>query len=148
MDNIDRDILNIIQTGFPLVAEPYRIVGERLGLSEEETFFRVETMRNEGIIRRIGAVFSSGKLGFVSALCAARVPEEKMAAFVRSVNDHPGVTHNYRRTHEYNIWFTLAARSEEEMLAAFDRFKREAQVDDILILRASRTFKINVNFSL
>ncbi len=148
MDDIDRDILNIIQTGFPLAARPYRIVGERLGLSEEETFCRVEKMRNEGIIRRIGAVFSSEKLGFVSALCAARIPEEKMASFVRIVNDHPGVTHNYRRTHEYNIWFTLAAGSDEEMLAAVDRFKREAQVDDIMILRASRTFKINVNFPL
>jgi siroheme decarboxylase len=148
MEEIDRRILNIIQTGFPLTERPYEAVGRQVGLTEEDTFTRIEKMREEGVIRRIGAVFASGKLGFVSTLCAARVPEERVVPFVRCVNAHPGVTHNYRRNHEYNIWFTLDVRSEEELLAAIAELKRKTHVDDIMTMQAVRTFKINVNFSL
>jgi DNA-binding Lrp family transcriptional regulator len=87
-------------------------------------------------------------MGFVSTLCAARVPEEKMAPFVKTVNDCPGVTHNYRREHEYNVWFTLIAPDDEELSALLAGIKFNSGIDDILSLRAVRTFKINARFEM
>src|SRR5512136_179296 len=103
MDTTDKKILNIIQKDFPVVAEPFKAVAEKLGLGEDDVLKRIKNLKDKGIIRRIGAVFDSKKMGFVSTLCAARVPEERLKAFVDVVNSYAGVTHNYRRSHEYNV---------------------------------------------
>jgi len=121
MDEIDKKILNILQKEFPLEEQPYLIVGERCGISEDEVIRRVQRMKDEGIIRRIGAVFDGTKLGRVSTLCAARVPEEQIDNFVAVVNANKNVTHNYRRNNEYNIWFTVSAASADEL----ENFLRE-----------------------
>ncbi|MBZ4648994.1 MAG: transcriptional regulator, partial [Desulfomicrobiaceae bacterium] len=104
MDAIDRQLLDIIQTDFPLEPRPYAVLGERLGLTEAETLARVRALTARGVIRRIGANFQSRKLGWHSTLCAACVPEDRLDAFVAEVNRHPGVTHNYLRAHRYNVW--------------------------------------------
>lgn len=148
MDPIDKQLLNLIQEDLPITAKPFADAAVRLGIGEAEVLDRIKRLREEGIIRRIGAVFDLRKLGFVSTLCAARVPEEKMAAFVKTVNDCPGVTHNYRREHEYNVWFTLIAPGEEELSALLAGIKLNAGIDDILSLRAVRTFKINARFEM
>jgi DNA-binding Lrp family transcriptional regulator len=148
MDAVDRKLLNLIQEDFPIKSAPFAEVAARLGIDETEVLDRIGRLKDEGIIRRIGAVFDLRKLGFVSTLCAARVPEEKMAAFVKTVNDCPGVTHNYRREHKYNIWFTLIAPDENELLALLAGIKSNTGIDDILSLRAVRTFKINARFEM
>jgi len=148
MDAIDRKLLNLIQEDFPITAAPFAQVAVRLGIGEAEVLDRVGRLTAKGIIRRIGAVFDLRKLGFVSTLCAARVPEEKIPAFVDVVNACPGVTHNYRREHEYNVWFTLIAPDEEELAAALAEIKKETGIVDILSLRAVRTFKINARFEM
>ena len=140
--------LNLIQEDFPITAAPFAEVAARLGIGEAEVLDRIGRLKEEGIIRRIGAVFDLRKLGFASTLCAARVPEEKMAAFVMTVNACPGVTHNYRREHEYNVWFTLIAPGEEALAAALAEIKKKTEIDDILSLRAVRTFKINARFEI
>jgi len=148
MDETDRKLLNLIQEDFPIAAEPFAEVGARLGIGEAEVLRRVARLKEEGIVRRIGAVFDLRKLGFASTLCAARVPEEKMDAFVATVNAHPGVTHNYRRDDDYNVWFTLIAPKEEALEAVLEEIKRETGIGDILSLRAVRTFKINASFEV
>jgi len=148
MDDTDRKLLNLIQEDFPLAEAPFAEAAGRLGIGETEVRARVARLKEEGVIRRIGAVFDLRKLGFVSTLCAARVPEEGMAAFVRMVNARPGVTHNYRREHDYNVWFTLIAPGEEELAAELAGIKRDTGIDDILSLRATRTFKINARFEV
>ncbi len=148
MDEIDKKILNILQKEFPLEEQPFLIVGERCGISEDETISRVLKMKEEGIIRRIGAVFDGAKLGRVSALCAARVPEEKIESFVEIVNASKNVTHNYRRDHEYNIWFTISAATAKELEKFLKEVKEKTGVTDILDMRAVRTFKINASFDL
>jgi len=148
MDDTDKKLLNLIQQDFPITAAPFAEVADRLGIGEAEVRERVGRLKEEGIIRRIGAVFDLRKLGFTSTLCAARVPEEKVYAFAAAVNDCPGVTHNYRREHDYNIWFTLIAPGEEELAAALAEIKKETGIDDILSLRAVRTFKINARFEV
>jgi DNA-binding Lrp family transcriptional regulator len=148
MDETDRKILNILQTRFPLVPEPFDAVGEELGLSGGEIIERVRRLKDEGVIRRIGAVFDSRKLGYASTLCAAKVPEEKMQAFVETVNGYPGVTHNYRRGHEYNVWFTFIAPDAEALEGALAEIRRKTGVEDVISMPAVRTFKINATFEL
>jgi siroheme decarboxylase len=148
MDDTDRKLLNLIQQDFPIAAEPFAEVAVRVGIGEAELLERVGSLKEEGIIRRIGAVFDLRRLGFASTLCAARVPEEAVRKFVEIVNASPGVTHNYRRDDEYNIWFTLIAPGEEELAEWLAGIKRETGIDDILSLRATRTFKINARFEV
>ena len=148
MDEIDKKILNILQKEFPLVEQPFRIVAEKCGISEDETISRVQKMKDEGIIRRIGAVFDGAKLGRVSTLCAARVPAEKIDSFVQIVNTDKNVTHNYRRDNEYNIWFTVSAATAEELEEFLAYVKKKTGVTDILDMRAVRTFKINASFDV
>jgi DNA-binding Lrp family transcriptional regulator len=148
MDDIDRRILTILQKEFPLDAEPYRVIGERVGLTGEDVLRRVTRLRDEGIIRRIGAVFDVRKLGYASTLCAARVPEEKIEDFVAVVNSYRGVTHNYRRGHTFNVWFTFIAPSMAEIEQALEEIKDATGVDQIIIMPATRTFKIDASFDL
>ena len=148
MDEIDKKILNILQKEFPLIEQPFLVVAEKCGISEDETIRRVQKMKDEGIIRRIGAVFDGAKLGRVSTLCAARVPEEKIDNFVQIVNANKDVTHNYRRNNEYNIWFTVSAATAAELEVFLTEVKEKTGITDILDMRAVRTFKINASFDL
>jgi len=148
MDDIDKKILNIIQNDFPIVAEPFKAVGERLGLSDDEVLARVRNLKADGIIRRVGAVFDLRKLGYASTLCAAQVPEDKLEKFVNMVNAYPGVTHNYRRKHDYNIWFTFIAPTMADIEKALAEITEKTGVTGILNMPARRTFKINASFRL
>lgn len=148
MDETDKKILNILQKDFPLDERPYLVIARELGIAEDDVLSRVQRLRNEGVIRRIGAVFDGAKLGRVSTLCAARVPEEKAGLFVEVVNAFRGVTHNYRRDHEYNFWFTASAENEEALAAFLESVKDKTGVTDILDMRAVRVFKINASFDL
>jgi DNA-binding Lrp family transcriptional regulator len=148
LDELDRAILNEIQSHFPIVARPYAEVGMRVGASEAEVLARVTAMTEAGIIRRLGANFTSRKLGYTSTLCAARVEPESLDHFVAVVNRFPGVTHNYLRRHRYNVWFTLIAESEERLQQILTEISRVSGVAEILSLPAQEIFKIKVDFPL
>jgi DNA-binding Lrp family transcriptional regulator len=145
MDSVDKALLNEIQSDFPVATHPYRELGERLGISEDETLRRVASLREEGIIRRLGASINSRRIGFVSTLCAAKAPEEKFDLLVSEINACKGVTHNYLRDHEFNIWFTLISPSEEEKQATIKGLTHRTGIE-ILELPARRIFKIRVDF--
>jgi DNA-binding Lrp family transcriptional regulator len=146
LDDLDRAILNEIQSHFPIVSRPYAEVGSRVGAPEAEVLARVMAMTEAGIIRRLGANFTSRKLGYTSTLCAARVPQDKLDQFVAVVNRYPGVTHNYLRRHRYNVWFTLIAESEERLNQILQEISRASEVTEILSLPAYEVFKIKVDF--
>lgn len=147
MDALDRKILDIIQSGFPIAPRPYAEVGRTLGLTEAETLARVRALKARGIIRRIGANFHSGKLGWQSTLCAARVPEDQVDAFVAVVNRLPGVTHNYLRRHPYNVWFTCIGPSMDHVRQNLAAITAATGIP-ILNLPADRLFKIKVDFAM
>ena len=147
MDAVDRRILGIIQSAFPLESRPYKVIGEQVGISEEEALARVRSLKERKIIRRLGANFQSAKLGFRSTLCAAKVPEQAMESFVAAVNAQPGVTHNYLRDHEYNIWFTLIGPSWEAVCDTLDGIARQTGIA-ILNLPATKLYKIKVDFQM
>ena len=148
LDEADRAILNRVQSDFPITARPYLAIAEELGLAEDDVLARVRRLRQAGIIRRIGGNFVPGKLGYVSTLCAARVPEEKVAHFAEVVNRNPGVTHNYLRENEFNVWFTFIAPSMEEIEARLREIALETDVDEILNLPATAVFKIKAQFEV
>ncbi len=148
MDEIDRNLLNAIQKEFPVASHPFREIGKRLGLSEEEVIARLRALKEDGIIRRIGAVIDPRSLGWVSTLCAARVSEDKIERFVAVTNRLSGVTHNYERKAYYNIWFTLTAPSWEEAERMLKDISRETGVKEIVHLPAKEVFKVKVQFDL
>jgi siroheme decarboxylase len=146
LDETDRAILNLIQTEFPIAKNPYDILGQRLGLSGDDVLARVRTMRSNGVIRRIGGNFSSAAVGYASTLCAAKVPAEKMDTFIAVVNEYPGVTHNYRRDHDLNVWFTFIAPSMNDIETYLQEIADKTGVNEIHNMPAENTFKIKVDF--
>lgn len=148
MDSIDKAIINRIQSDFPIDSRPYRVVAGELKLTEEQVIRRVKRLKERGIIRRIGGNFVPHKVGFVSTLCAARVPEDKIEDFAAVVNRYSGVTHNYQRDNEFNIWFTFIAPSREEIARNLERISKETGVDTILNLPATKVYKIRAQFEL
>ncbi len=148
LDATDKIIINRIQSDFPIDARPYRVIANELGLEEELIINRVKAMKEQGIIRRMGGNFVPHKVGFVSTLCAAKVPEDKIDDFAAVVNRYTGVTHNYVRENEFNIWFTFIAESREEISENLAQISKETGVDTILNLPATRVFKIRAQFDV
>ncbi len=151
MSNIDRksrEILNKIQLNFPIDARPFRVLAQTLDMSEDDLIERVSRMKEDSLIRRIGGNFSPDKLGYFSTLCAAKVPENKIDLFTRTVNAYSGVTHNYVRDHTFNIWFTFIASSVGRIEKSLEEIKKETGVETLLNLPATRVFKISANFKL
>ena len=148
MDDTDRAILNHIQSDFPITSRPYLTIAGDLGLSEKEVIKRLARLKESKIIRRIGGNFVPEKLGFVSTLCAAKVEEDKIDLFASVVNRYPGVTHNYQRDSEFNIWFTFIAPSMEEIEENLENISRETGVKEIINLPATKVYKIKAHFDL
>ena len=148
LDDADKAVLNRIQSDFPIDSRPYNVIAQELGLEEADVISRVSKLKEAGIIRRIGGNFVPHKVGFVSTLCAAKVPENKIDAFAKVVNRYSGVTHNYQRDNQFNIWFTFIARSKHEIEQNLRQISRETGVETILNLPATKVFKIRAQFDL
>ncbi len=148
LDDIDKDILNRIQSDFPITSRPYLAIAEDLNLTEADILRRLKKLKENGIIRRIGGNFVPEKLGFVSTLCAAKVPEDRIREFAQIVNRYPGVTHNYQRDNEFNIWFTFIAESMAEIEENLKKISNETGITNILNLPATRVFKVRAHFDL
>jgi len=148
LDETDRLILNRIQSNFPIEPRPFTVIAKDIGLEEDEVIKRIVRLKEEGIIRRIGGNFVPDKVGYVSTLCAARVPSEKMDEFAAIVNQYPGVTHNYQRDNDFNVWFTFIAPSMVEIKKNLAKISVQTGVHDILNLPATKVFKIKAQFDL
>jgi len=143
MTALEQLLLSVVQDAFPLEERPYLVLAEQLGSDEQSVFAAVENLRQSGIIRRIGGVYDSKALGFISRLCAGNVPESALDAFAAAVNKIPAITHNYVRSHEYNVWFTVIAQSEAEIQKIVDDVCAKTELHNVHILSATEKFKIN-----
>jgi len=148
LDETNKKILNTIQLDFPIDPRPFQKIAEKLDLSEDELLLRVNTMKEKMLIRRIGGNFSPDRLGYYSTLCAAMVEEDKIDLFTQTVNSYSGVTHNYRRDHNFNIWFTFIAPSVDIIKKSLEEISGKTGVKTILNLPATRVFKISANFKV
>lgn len=145
LSDLERAVLNEVQTNLPIAKEPFKELGKKFGISEEEVLEMLRRFKEAGYIRRMGAIFDSRKLGYVSTLCAAKVTEEQMDQVAAYINGLIEVTHNYVREHEYNMWFTVIAHSKERLNEIIRDLENRFGLE-VLNLPAVRFFKINVNF--
>jgi DNA-binding Lrp family transcriptional regulator len=148
MDAVDRKILNVLQHEFPLDPEPFKLLATRVGIDEDDLLERIGRLKETGVIRRIGAVFDASGLGFASTLCAARVPAGRLKRFVGTVNSYRGVTHNYLRDHDYNVWFTFIGPSGEDIKGSLSDIAEETGVIDIISMPVKRRFKVDARFKV
>ena len=139
LDAIDKEILNDIQWSFPLVERPFLEMANKYQLKEEEVLDRTQRLKDIGIIRQISAIFDTRKLGYKSALVAFSVDKNKIDYVANEINKHPGVSHNYERNHEYNVWFTLAVSPDADMKTDLDKM---ASLDGVLKYRVLPTLKM------
>jgi DNA-binding Lrp family transcriptional regulator len=148
LNETDRKLLNLIQSSLPIVPEPYREIGEALGTNEAEVIARIKLLVENKVIRRLGGVFDSRKLGYRGALCAMEVPEERIDEVAKVVNSFAGITHNYLRESLINMWFTLLAPSEEKLSEILKGIRERTGIQEIIVLPAENVYKIRVNFDL
>jgi len=144
---LERKLLTLAQQGLPLTPTPYADLGERFGLTAAEVTELLKDLKKRGLIRRLGGVFSSRKLGWQSLLLAARVPEERFYQVANLINQHPGVTHNYRRNQDYNMWFTLSVGPEEDLQQEIARLEEKTGLD-FLQLPKIKQYKLGVKLDL
>ena len=148
MDNIDKKLLNLVQNGLPVESRPFLTIGKKLEITEEEVISRLEKLKKETFIRRIGGIFDSKKLGYVSTLCAISVPEERIEDVSEVINGYEEVTHNYIRNHHYNMWFTIIAQSKEKIDEVIRDIKSKAEINRIINLPSVKLFKIRATFHI
>lgn len=144
MDTIDKKLLNLMQNEIPIDKRPFKLLGEKLLLTENEVLERVNKLKNQGIIRRIGGIFNSRKIGYTSTLCAAKVPENRIDEVAACINDYYEVTHNYLREDEYNMWFTIITNSNENLNNILQEIKEKTALDQIISLPSVKLFKVKV----
>lgn len=143
IDQRDRELLNALQGEIPLASTPFAFIGQSIDMSEKEVIKRIERLKREGIIRQVSAQFDLRALGYRSSLVAARVAEERIDEAAAVVNAHPGVTQNYRRNHDFNLWFTIAVPSSSRfgMERTIDLLADEADCEVVRPLPTVKAFK-------
>jgi siroheme decarboxylase len=148
LDNIDKQILNDIQWSFPLADKPFLELAKKYHISEDEIIQRIKILKDTGIIRQISAIFDTRKLGYKSALVAFAVDKNKIDNVANEINKHPGVSHNYERNHEYNIWFTLAVPPDGDMKVDLDKMAALEGVLKYRVLPTLKMYKIGVKLDM
>jgi DNA-binding Lrp family transcriptional regulator len=143
IDQRDRELLGALQGDIPLSSTPYALIGQSIDMSEKEVIKRTERLKREGIVREIAAHFDMRALGYRSCLVAAHVPEDRIDEAAAVINGHPGVTQNYRRNHDLNLWFTIAIgpSSKIGMEKTIDILGGEAECERVRPLPTLKQFK-------
>lgn len=146
---IDRQLLNLVQKEVPLIERPFAHVATELETTESDVLERLHRWReDEGVIRQISAIFDTRKLGYTSTLVAMQVPSDRINEAARLVNEHPGVSHNYERSHEFNLWFTLAVPPGMDLQTHIDRLHELTGATATRILPTLKMFKIEVRLDM
>ena len=143
------EILSRIQKKFPLVAKPFEAIANELGISENEVLEILQEQKKENIIRQISAIFDTKRLGYTSSLVAFKITEDKIDSAVKIINSHPGISHNYERNHEFNIWFTLAVAPDSKLglEKTLEILAKLTEANDYIMLPTLKLFKINVKLN-
>lgn len=147
LEDIEKKMLDILQNELPIEENPFQAIADKLDISLSETLERIESLKDKGIIRRIGAVINAEQVGYKSTLCACKMPENIIDDFAAVVNNIPYITHNYVRDHDLNIWFTLTTPTIEERGRII--LELEDQFSIIISCMPARTvYKIRVSLGM
>jgi DNA-binding Lrp family transcriptional regulator len=150
MDGADREILNLIQRELPLEREPFAALGRELGLTGKEVIRRIEALKRMRVIRQISAIFDTRVLGYESSLVAASIPKDKLNEAAKAINSHPGVSHNYERDNDFNLWYTVAVppNSRLGLEGTVDVMHHISSAERTRILPTLKLFKIGVTLDM
>lgn len=143
-DPVFNNLLNLIQVDFPLVATPFKSLSQKLNTSEEEILKMLSYSKEQKIIRQISAIFDTKSLGYESTLVAFQISESNLENAARVINSHPGVSHNYQRNHQFNLWFTLAVPPKNDLQKTIEILVEKTYAINYLILPTLKLFKIGV----
>jgi DNA-binding Lrp family transcriptional regulator len=150
MDSTDKEILNRIQREVPLEREPFEAIGRELGIAGDEVIRRIEALKRVRVIRQISAIFDTRVLGYESSLVAARIQAHKLGEGAKAINSHPGVSHNYERNNEFNLWYTVAVPPDSRLglEGTVDVLHRISGAEKTRILPTLKLFKIGVTLDM
>ena len=150
LDDVDKKLMNVLQSGFPLIREPYAVMAGEAGISLSEALERTNRLLENRIIREITPIFDTRALGYSSMLVAAKVDAENPQRAAAVVNAHPGVSHNYLRNHDFNLWFTIATPPDSKLglETSLERLMEEAGAESMRQLPTITLFKINMNLEM
>lgn len=143
---MENELLFQMQNSFPMVEKPFEVIADALGVTEEEVLSTVRKLKEEKIIRQTSAIFDTKRLGYKSSLVAFKVDEDKVDEASKIINAHPGVSHNYLRNHDYNIWFTMAVSPDSKLglEKTINILKSRTGATDAITLPTLKMFKISV----
>jgi DNA-binding Lrp family transcriptional regulator len=148
VDQLDQQILNKLQQGLSLEASPFKHLAAELEIDVEQLLERIKKLKSANYIRRLGGVFNSKELGYQSTLVALEAEENNFYQIAKFINQHPGVTHNYRRTNRLNLWFTLTTETAVAREAFLAKVVNQPGVKNLYQLPKEKFFKLNVFFDM
>ena len=148
LTEFDKRLLNLLQGNLPVCSRPFARLAEMLGTTEEHVLERLDALKADGFLRRIGTFFNSERLGYQGTLIALCVTPEQLSSVAQAVNRYTGVTHNYEREGRYNLWFTLMTPSQATEEKIIGEIKALPGVERLMSLKANKKYKINVQFKL
>lgn len=148
MPSTEQELLNAVQWDFPMEAEPFSELADRLGTSESDVRSRLHEAKESGILRQLSAIFDTRALGYNSALVAAKVNPERIDQAAEAINSHPGVSHNYKRNHAYNLWYTLATAPGDNFDQHLDVLHHESEAIVTRKLPTLKLYKIGVKLDM
>jgi len=148
MDNLDKEILNEIQWTFPLVSKPFHEIAKKFGVSVDVIKERLIHLKKIGVLRQLSAIFDTRRLGYKSSLVAMEIEPDKLDFVAHQINRHPGVSHNYERNHQFNLWFTLAVPPGSDLKSEVDKFTKLDGIKKTRMLPTIKLFKIGVKLDM
>jgi len=148
MDKLDTEILNEIQWTFPLVAKPFDEIAKKFEISPDEVKEKLIQLKRKGVLRQLSAIFDTRKLGYTSSLVAMEIEPDKLEHVAHQINKHPGVSHNYEREHEFNLWFTLAVPPGTDLEKELEKFSKLDGIKKTRMLPTLQLFKIGVKLDM
>ncbi len=148
LDPLDRKLLNLVQAEFPLASQPFDVLGEQLGLPPQDLINSLQQLKDRRILRQISAVFDTRAMGYKSSLVAVKAPPRQADRVAEIINEHPGVSHNYRRNHEFSIWYTIAVPPTSSLEATVEALHRLSGALASRMLPTIRLFKIGVDLDM
>ena len=144
----DKELLNEIQWTFPLVTRPFDAIAKKFDTTPEIIKEKLNNLKEIGVLRQLSAIFDTRKLGYTSSLVAMEIEHDKLDHVASQINRHPGVSHNYERDHQFNLWFTLAVPPGADLNSELEKFNVLNGIKKVRMLPTLQLFKIGVKLDM
>ena len=144
----DKELLNEIQWTFPLVTRPFDAIAKKFDTTPEIIKEKLNHLKEIGVLRQLSAIFDTRKLGYTSSLVAMEIEHDKLDYVASQINRHPGVSHNYERDHQFNLWFTLAVPPGADLNSELEKFNVLKGIKKVRMLPTLQLFKIGVKLDM